>query len=49
MINRFVVKYNEFLKFAIVGVSNLLISLITYYVLIFFSINGKTVESGSKA
>ncbi|MDR2879052.1 MAG: GtrA family protein [Fusobacteriales bacterium] len=32
-------KYDKFIKFVIVGVSNLCISLITYYILIFFSIN----------
>ncbi len=32
-------KYNKFIKFIIVGVSNLCISLITYYILIFFSVN----------
>ena len=39
MINRFLATYPASLNPAIVGVSNLLISLITYYVLIFFSIN----------
>ena len=39
LIKKLFEKYNKFIKFIIVGVSNLCISLITYYILIFFSIN----------
>ena len=39
LIKHLVKKYNKFIKFVIVGVSNLCISLITYYILIFFSVN----------
>ena len=38
LIKKLFEKYNKFIKFIIVGVSNLCISLITYYILIFFSI-----------
>jgi len=39
LISKFLIKYNKFIKFSIVGFSNLFISLAVYYVLIFLSIN----------
>ena len=39
LIAKFLIKYNKFIKFSIVGFSNLFISLAVYYVLIFLSIN----------
>ena len=32
-------KYHNFLKFAIVGFGNLFVSLLTYYLLVYFSVN----------
>lgn len=39
LITKFFIKYNKFIKFSIVGFSNLFISLAIYYILIFLSIN----------
>lgn len=39
LIVKLLIKYNKFIKFSIVGFSNLFISLAVYYVLIFLSIN----------
>jgi len=39
LIVKLLIKYNKFIKFSIVGFSNLFISLAVYYILIFLSIN----------
>ena len=39
LIKKLFYKYEKFIKFAIVGFGNLFISLVTYYLLVFFSIN----------
>lgn len=39
-------KYSDFIKFSIVGFGNLIISLITYYILVYFSINYQIANIG---
>lgn len=39
-------KYNNFIKFTVVGFGNLFISLLTYYILIYFSINYQIANIG---
>ena len=39
-------KYNNFIKFAVVGFGNLFVSLITYYILVYFSINYQIANIG---
>lgn len=39
-------KYEKFIKFAIVGFGNLFISLVTYYILVFFSVNYQIANIG---
>lgn len=34
-----IIKYNKFIKFIIIGISNLCISLLTYYIFIYLSFN----------
>ena len=46
LIKKLFYKYEKFIKFAIVGIGNLFISLITYYILVFFSINYQIANIG---
>ena len=46
LIKKLFYKYEKFIKFAIVGFGNLFISLITYYILVFFSINYQIANVG---
>ncbi len=46
LIKKLFYKYEKFIKFAIVGFGNLFISLITYYILVFFSINYQIANIG---
>lgn len=46
LIQKLFYKYERFIKFAIVGFGNLFVSLITYYVLIYFSINYQIANIG---
>ena len=39
-------KYDNFIKFAIVGFGNLFVSLITYYILVYFSVNYQIANIG---
>ena len=39
-------KYSDFIKFSIVGFGNLIISLITYYILVYFSVNYQIANIG---
>ena len=39
LIKKLLFKYEKFIKFAIVGFGNLFVSLITYYILVYFSVN----------
>ena len=39
-------KYHKFLKFAIVGFGNLFVSLLTYYLLVYFSVNYQIANIG---
>ena len=40
-------KYKKFIKFLMVGVTNLIVSLVTYYILIYFSIHYQLANIGS--
>ena len=46
LIKKLFYKYEKFIKFAIVGFGNLFISLVTYYLLVFFSINYQIANIG---
>ena len=46
LIQKLFYKYERFIKFAIVGFGNLFVSLITYYILIYFSINYQIANIG---
>ena len=46
LIKKLLFKYEKFIKFTIVGFGNLFISLITYYILVFFSINYQIANIG---
>ena len=46
LIKKLFYKYERFIKFAIVGFGNLFVSLITYYLLVFFSINYQIANIG---
>jgi gtrA family integral membrane protein len=46
LIKKLLSKYEKFIKFTIVGFGNLFISLITYYILVFFSINYQIANIG---
>ena len=46
LIKKLFYKYEKFIKFAIVGFGNLFISLITYYISVFFSINYQIANVG---
>lgn len=46
LIKRIIEKYDDFIKFAIVGFGNLFVSLITYYILVYFSINYQIANIG---
>ncbi len=46
LIKRIIEKYDDFIKFAIVGLGNLFVSLITYYILVYFSINYQIANIG---
>ena len=46
LIKKLFFKYEKFIKFAIVGFGNLFISLVTYYLLVFFSINYQIANIG---
>ena len=46
LIKKLFYKYEKFIKFAIVGFGNLFISLVTYYLLVFFSINYQMANIG---
>lgn len=46
LIQKLFYKYERFIKFSIVGFGNLFISLITYYILVFFSINYQIANIG---
>lgn len=46
LIKKLFYKYERFIKFAIVGFGNLFISLVTYYLLVFFSINYQIANIG---
>ena len=46
LIKKLLSKYEKFIKFTIVGFWNLFISLITYYILVFFSINYQIANIG---
>ena len=46
LVKKLFYKYEKFIKFAIVGFGNLFISLITYYILVFFSINYQIANIG---
>ena len=46
LITKLLSKYEKFIKFTIVGFGNLFISLITYYILVFFSINYQIANIG---
>ena len=46
LMKRLFYKYERFIKFAIVGFGNLLITLITYYILVFFSVNYQIANIG---
>lgn len=46
LIKKILSKYEKFIKFTIVGFGNLFISLITYYILVFFSINYQIANIG---
>ena len=46
LIKKLFYKYERFIKFAIVGFGNLFVSLVTYYLLVFFSINYQIANIG---
>lgn len=46
LIKKIIIKYEKFIKFAIVGFGNLFVSLITYYILIYFSVNYQIANIG---
>lgn len=46
LIKKLFYKYEKFIKFAIVGFGNLFVSLVTYYLLVFFSINYQIANIG---
>ena len=46
LIKKLFYKYKKFIKFSIVGFGNLFVSLITYYILIYFSINYQIANIG---
>lgn len=46
LIKKLFFKYEKFIKFAIVGFGNLFISLVIYYLLVFFSINYQIANIG---
>lgn len=46
LIKKIFYKYEKFIKFAIVGFGNLFISLISYYILVYFSINYQIANTG---
>ena len=46
LIKKLFYKYEKFIKFAIVGFGNLFSSLVTYYLLVFFSINYQIANIG---
>ena len=46
LIKKYIEKYNSFIKFAIVGFGNLFVSLVTYYILVYFSINYQIANIG---
>ena len=46
LIKKYIKKYNSFIKFAIVGFGNLFVSLVTYYVLVYLSINYQIAKIG---
>ena len=46
LIQKLFYKYERFIKFAIVGFGNLFVSLLTYYILIYFSINYQIANIG---
>lgn len=46
LIKKLFYKYEKFIKFAIVGFGNLFVSLLTYYILIYFSINYQIANIG---
>ena len=46
LIKKNIKKYNKFLKFAIVGFGNLFVSLLTYYILVYFSVNYQIANIG---
>ena len=46
LIKKLLFKYEKFIKFSIVGFGNLFISLVTYYLLVFFSINYQIANIG---
>ena len=43
---RIIRKYDNFIKFAIVGFGNLSVSLITYYIFVYFSVNYQIANIG---
>ena len=46
LIKKLLFKYEKFIKFAIVGFGNLFVSLITYYILVYFSVNYQIANIG---
>ena len=46
LIKRIIRKYDNFIKFAIVGFGNLSVSLITYYIFVYFSVNYQIANIG---
>ena len=46
LIKKNIQKYSNFLKFAIVGFGNLFVSLLTYYILVYFSVNYQIANIG---
>ena len=46
LIKKNIKKYSNFLKFAIVGFGNLFVSLLTYYILVYFSVNYQIANIG---
>lgn len=46
LIKKNIVKYEKFIKFVMVGFGNLFVSLVTYYILVSFSINYQIANIG---